>query len=268
MHRRKVAAHRGKGRLVRDRAYRARMMALMATGGVAAWSPASLNPVLWVDPSYAGGRFQEITGAGATTPATAQNDPVGSVLNRGSAGGWMSAAATGQRPLLGLDDGSYFAPDNVDDTLSGDVAVIAGFAASGQQPFWTAAGWEQPSGGYIYGGPLWLNKTNLTTVGTFAIARGGTTTSFCVWAGGNQKLSATLATGKHSIVIWYDGTILHKSIDGVVTTQTINLTIGAITLAWAPRTSGKLWGTVAGYGTLSAGDVANLHAHYNAAMGV
>lgn len=58
------------------------------------------NPEIWFDPSDLTTMRQEITGAAATTPV-AVGDPIGSILNKGTIGGWATASASVTRPILG-----------------------------------------------------------------------------------------------------------------------------------------------------------------------
>lgn len=61
----------------------------------------------WFDVQDLSSMKQEITGASATT-AAAVGSPVGSRLNKGTAGGWATAPANGQRPILRQDGSGYY----------------------------------------------------------------------------------------------------------------------------------------------------------------
>jgi hypothetical protein len=67
--------------------------------GLGEWTPARLRPALWIDGFDASTLRQEITGASATTPCVV-GDPVGTVRNKGTLGGWFVAPNTGSRPTL------------------------------------------------------------------------------------------------------------------------------------------------------------------------
>lgn len=91
---------------------------------------------------------QEITGASATTPA-AVDSPVGSIHNKGTAGGWYTAPATGNRPVLRSSAGKYWLEfDGTTSYLAGDATINAVTAnvsgltlASARYPTDTATQW-------------------------------------------------------------------------------------------------------------------------------
>lgn len=63
---------------------------------------------------------QERTGESATTPV-AVGDPIGSIKNKGTKGGWFTTSADNRRPILRQTDGLYwFETDGVDDFLELD----------------------------------------------------------------------------------------------------------------------------------------------------
>lgn len=93
------------------------MLIPVLASGRARFNPTRISGLLlWADPFY--GRFQEITGPSATTPAAATNDPWGTWLAR--TGQYFTAAANGNRPLLSFGaNGRPFALfDGVDDALT------------------------------------------------------------------------------------------------------------------------------------------------------
>ena len=61
----------------------------------------------WLDPSDLSTLFQEITGASATTPSLV-GDPVGTVVNKGTLGGYFVAPFTSWRPTLRQSGGAYY----------------------------------------------------------------------------------------------------------------------------------------------------------------
>jgi hypothetical protein len=80
--------------------------------------------VLWLDPTY--GAYQEITGASATTPAIANNDPVGTW--KAKTGQYFTSPANGQRPLFktAIKNGrAILRFDGVDDHLQATTFIVA-----------------------------------------------------------------------------------------------------------------------------------------------
>lgn len=75
-------------------------------------------PKVWIDPSDLSLMRQERTGASATTPVSV-GDPVGSIKNRGTSGGWATATADDRRPILRQDaTGRYYLEfDGINDFL-------------------------------------------------------------------------------------------------------------------------------------------------------
>jgi hypothetical protein len=72
---------------------------------------------VWLDPSDLDSLRQERTGAAATTPV-AVGDPIGSIRNKGTKGGWATATANSRRPILRQTNGFYwFETDGADDFL-------------------------------------------------------------------------------------------------------------------------------------------------------
>jgi hypothetical protein len=61
----------------------------------------------WLDPSDLSTLFQEITGASATTPSLV-GDPVGTVRNKGTLGGYFVAPFTSWRPTLRQSGSAYY----------------------------------------------------------------------------------------------------------------------------------------------------------------
>jgi hypothetical protein len=103
-----------------------RSVAALVMGGGFSMAASSI----WLDPSDLSTLRQEITGASATT-AVAVGDPVGSMLNRGVIGEWLTAPSTGARPILRMDGSGrfYLEFDGVNDTLvftSAQMAAIVG----------------------------------------------------------------------------------------------------------------------------------------------
>ena len=85
-------------------------------GGAAGFTPDQLDGlVLWLDPTY--GLYQERTGAGATTPAAADGDPVGTW--RARTGQYFTASSDAERPTLRVIGGRrWVESDGGDDYLS------------------------------------------------------------------------------------------------------------------------------------------------------
>lgn len=90
------------------------------------WTP--LDPTtpaaIWLDIFDSNTLFQETTGASATTPAGV-NDPVGTIANKGSSGGYAVAPADGNRPVLRQSGGLFYLEfDGTDDVLVLPVGLI------------------------------------------------------------------------------------------------------------------------------------------------
>jgi hypothetical protein len=102
-----------------------------AVGG--SFSPLSLSPYLWSDPSDLSTLFQERTGASATTPSVVDG-VVGSMRDKGSAAVWWTAPSDAARPILRNSGVLYWLEfDGGDDGLSTTVAV--------SQPFDRVSAW-------------------------------------------------------------------------------------------------------------------------------
>jgi len=86
--------------------------------GLMAQTSAMYNlPKVWVDPSDLAMMFQERTGGSATTPV-AVGQPIGSIKNKGSGGGWFIAVEDSRRPILRQTGALYwFETDGTDDFL-------------------------------------------------------------------------------------------------------------------------------------------------------
>lgn len=106
-------------------------LGLSLTGGAASFSPASLSPSAWYDPSDLSTLFQDSAG---TTPVTADGDPVGKMLDKSGNGNHLTQATAGSRPLYKTSGGlSWLLFDGVDDYLiGGDVLDLGsnGYFAS------------------------------------------------------------------------------------------------------------------------------------------
>lgn len=101
------------------------MTGLISSTVTRQWTPARIAAPVWFDASDLSTMRQEITGAGATTPAGV-GDPVGSWRNKGTLGGWAVAPDNSARPVLQSSGGIYWLEfDGTDDWLS-----CTAFAAS------------------------------------------------------------------------------------------------------------------------------------------
>jgi hypothetical protein len=86
--------------------------------GGGAFSPLSLSPHHWLEPSDLGTLFQERTGASATTPSEVDG-VVGTMLDKSGNGHHFVAPSDDARPLLRNSGSLYWLEfDGVDDTLS------------------------------------------------------------------------------------------------------------------------------------------------------
>lgn len=71
-------------------------------------APVAGVPVeIWLDPSDLSSMKQDLTGAAATTAAVVDS-PVGSILNKGRLGGWITCADNASRPILRSSGGKYW----------------------------------------------------------------------------------------------------------------------------------------------------------------
>lgn len=101
--------------------------------GPAAWTPASIGAEVWFDASDLSTMKQDRTGASATVDA-AVDSPVGSWLNKGTFGGWITAPNDSARPVLREASGLYRLDfDGVNDRLSGALGLLRNVSA------WTLA---------------------------------------------------------------------------------------------------------------------------------
>lgn len=97
------------------------------------WSPLdpSTPAVIWLDPSDLSSMWKERTGASATTAAEV-DDVVGTVLNKGSAGGYAVADTDAARPILRQSGGRYYLEfDGTDDLLTLPIGTIGNNATLG-----------------------------------------------------------------------------------------------------------------------------------------
>lgn len=101
--------------------------------GPAAWTPASIGAEVWFDASDLSSMKQDRTGASATVDA-AVDSPVGSWLNKGTFGGWVTAPNDSARPVLRAASGLYRLDfDGVDDRFLGALGLLRNVSA------WTVA---------------------------------------------------------------------------------------------------------------------------------
>jgi len=114
----------------------ARGLIARRAGGAApvpVWTPASIGAEVWFDASDLSSMKQDRTGASATVDA-AVDSPVGSWLNKGTFGGWITAPNDSARPVLRAASGLYRLDfDGVDDRLSGALGLLRNVSA------WTLA---------------------------------------------------------------------------------------------------------------------------------
>lgn len=94
-----------------------RISQYMGGGGIPFSAVLALSPELAFRPAEAGSCFQERTGASATTPSGV-GDPVGTIRNWGTLGGYLTAPSDAARPRLQVESGkSYLSFDGIDDVL-------------------------------------------------------------------------------------------------------------------------------------------------------
>jgi len=93
------------------------------------FSPLSLAPFLWLDPSDLSTLFQDST---MLTPVTASDDPVGAMLDKSGNGHHVVQATAGARPLYKTSGGLHWLEfDGVDDTLGANVSAVTPYDCIG-----------------------------------------------------------------------------------------------------------------------------------------
>jgi hypothetical protein len=109
--------------------------------GAGDWTPALISPEFWIDPSDLSTLWQETTGGSATTPSGV-GDRVGSIRNKGSLGGWLTAADNTARPVLRQVNGAYAleAFEEVENKMVSGATLLAGNAIIS-----TSTGWDASS---------------------------------------------------------------------------------------------------------------------------
>jgi hypothetical protein len=164
-----------------------------------AWDP--LTPtsqaIIWLDPSDASTMWKERTGSPPTTPAVV-DDVVGTILNKGTAGGYWRATSDAQRPILrqsgalyyldfdGTDDGLYSA-SSVTVGNDGTLAIAAQFDALPN--FFCGIGIVSTSGN-IFTGP-----------NAFHIGGGATGSNISVWVDGAARVPIASSTGTDYVFV-------------------------------------------------------------------
>lgn len=89
--------------------------------GSSLFSPTSLSPTLWLDPSDITTLFTDTAG---TTQVTAHGDVVARINNKGSAGGFFSQSTSAARPIYQDVGGlKYLLFDNTDDTMTSTLTL-------------------------------------------------------------------------------------------------------------------------------------------------
>lgn len=136
-------------------------------GGVAAFSPASLSPTAWYDPSDMSTLFQDSAG---TVPVTATGQPVGRMLDKSGNGSHLIQATTAFKPAYTVSGALQFLQfDGIDDTM----ATAAALAYA--QPWDRIAAWNQPTlaaGAHLCGAGGGIGSIQQNTASTIAIFDG------------------------------------------------------------------------------------------------
>jgi len=156
----------------------------------------AMSPELALDPAEAGSVFQERTGASATTPA-AVGDPVGSIRNWGTLGGWLTAPTDAARPILRSASGRlYLEFDGVDDILLADLAALRGVAG------WTLSTKSRANRGTGNETLLFVATTAVTSTrgALFAITGASSLVGRRANADGAVTLSGSSHTGNDVVV--------------------------------------------------------------------
>lgn len=184
-----------------------------------AFTPTSLATVGWWEAD--GTLWQD---SARTTPATANNDPVGAVDDASGTGNHLVQATAGLRPLLktGILGGKpVIRGDNVNDVLAKTLVASVSQPHTWILVFDVGRPVENNLGGarqivgssngapsYVYAGSLVTAGPNLAA-GTFhiiAVTMNGASSKF--WSGGGAATTVNPGTGGvAALSVWYDGTI-------------------------------------------------------------
>lgn len=178
-------------------------------GEAPAFHPLDLSPELLfqIRPEYC---FQERTGASATTPAGVGN-PVGSIRNLGTLGGWAMAPTDATRMILRQSGGKYYLEADGDDSYALSLAnsggartSITGVSTSGNWAATVDTGGPANGDCQVYAGALYVGclagkiysraAPNVSSGGVVAVRSGPGATPE-LWHNGGSALGGFSAAG-------------------------------------------------------------------------
>lgn len=116
---------------------------------------------IWFDPSDLSSMWQEITGSSGFTPV-AVGDPIGSIRNKGTVGGWATAPSTSNRPVLGKTGDLYYIKADINTSIQINLSAAQVSAITLQQLMFVI-GWYVETTGTILGGSGSSSGENLHT---------------------------------------------------------------------------------------------------------
>jgi len=119
---------------------------------------------IWLDPSDLASMKQERTGASATT-AVAVGNPVGSMRNKGTLGGWLTAPIGFDRPILRQASGVYYL-EALTSTFQLDFTSGMSALFTGNDFVLTYGAYFQGSGSILGGAGSTTNQNLHTGVGS------------------------------------------------------------------------------------------------------
>lgn len=159
----------------------------MTRRGGSSFSPLSLSPQAWYDPSDLSTMFQTGTRASPGAAVTADGDPVGLILDKSGNNNDLVQGTAGQRPLYKTSGGlSWLLFDGVDDRLNAAFVVAQPWdrVSAIQQVTWT-------SGEHIFGG----SSSNNGVLFQFSA-----TPNLCMFSGSAGPQSTGLAVATNGVV--------------------------------------------------------------------
>lgn len=226
-------------------------------GGPAGFSPLSLAPAAWYDPSDLTTLFQDQAG---TVPVTADGDPVGKIADKSGNGKHLTQALAAKRPLYKTSAGkSWLLFDGVDDFITGGLILA--------QPYDRLSAMRIDS--FVDNRYLLDGNTDE------AVLRQRTTTpDLSQYAGavGASNSAFTLSTA-HTVTEHFEGASSILKVDttsvstSVGTGGTTNFTVGA-TGNGGNAAPILFFGAFLKAGTLSGANIASLEAYYRGKAGL
>jgi hypothetical protein len=242
----------------------------------AEFDPLDLSPMLFFDLSDAATLKQERTGGSATTPSAA-DEVIGSIQNKGSAGGWATAFTDSARAILRVSGGlSYAESDGIDDGYDFDWS-------SSNANMWVVAGLRM-----LASGP-WVRIISLSASDSFAdsnntngvapLLRNNENNQLASYHNGGVRSTVALVMGvDHVADVQFSGSGNAVAVDGGTPATASfgfapNFTVGRLLHAFetgyrGSYMQGRLYCLIAGTGTLNSRDRDDLVAWVAAKSGV